>query len=73
MSQIGQTGRVRVSFVVDRSGALTELRTLQSSRKLFEQAVLRTMRRSPRWTPGTCQGWLVEVRYVLPIHFSLSH
>ena len=73
MSQIGQTGRVTVSFVVDRRGAVTELKTLQSSHKLFERAVLRAMQQSPRWTPATCQGWLVEVRFKLPIHFSLSH
>ena len=73
MSQIGQTGRVKVSFVVDRRGAVTELKALHSSHKLFEQAVLRAMRRSPRWTPAVCQGWLVEMRYTLPIHFSLSH
>lgn len=73
MSQIGQTGRVTVSFVVDRRGAVTDLKTLQSSHKLFERAVLRAMQQSPRWTPAVCQGWLVEVRYTLPIHFSLSH
>lgn len=73
MSQIGQTGRVTVSFVVDRSGAVTELKTRQSSHKLFEQAVLRAMRRSPHWTPGSWQGWLVKVYYTLPIRFSLSH
>lgn len=73
MSQIGQTGRVTVSFVVDRRGEVTHLTTKKSSHKLFERAVLRTMEHSPRWQPATCQGWLVKARYTLPIHFSLSH
>lgn len=73
MYQIGQTGRVTVSFVVDRRGEVTELQTKESSHKLFERAVLRAMERSPRWQPATCQGWLVETRYTLPVHFSLSH
>ncbi len=73
MSQIGQTGRVTVSFVVDRRGEVTDLQIRDSTHKLFERAVLRAMEHSPRWSPATCQGWLVETRYTLPVHFSLSH
>ena len=71
LAMSGTTGRVRVSFVVERNGEVENLRVVESTHKLFEEAVLSVMQEAPRWTPATCQGWLVKVRYTLPIQFSM--
>ena len=62
-------GRVILSFVIERDGRISNLKTERSlSRKLDAEAV-RALKLSPRWTPGVKNGYLVRVRYFVPINF----
>lgn len=64
--------RVVASFVVDRTGRLTQIRILESPDAVFGDEVIRVLSASPRWTPGEQQGEPVDVRYTLPVEFRLT-
>lgn len=65
-------GMVVVSFVIEKDGSISTLRTLQSPGKPLTDEVLRVIRSSPKWTPGTQQGKAVRVRHTLPVSFAVS-
>lgn len=65
-------GRVIVSFVVDTSGQLTDLKILSGPGYGTSEEVLRVMRQMPRWKPGYQNGKPVRVFYRLPVTFKLS-
>lgn len=63
-------GRAVARFIVDAEGNITDLKVEESTSPQFEHSVMRTMRKMPRWTPGTENGnpcpWMVA----LPIYFN---
>lgn len=71
MLRARRSGEVIVSFVVERDGAVDRIKVVSSPHKAFTNAVVGVLKRSPHWSSGTCQGWLVPVPYTLPIRFTL--
>lgn len=65
----GIEGRVLVAFVVGTDGRLEHIRILESPDERLSQAVLKTLGKAPRWSPGTQNGLPVRVKYTLPIDF----
>lgn len=66
-------GKVFVSFVIDKNGKIKDakiLRTVLAS-KNFDSEVLRVVNRMPDWTPGRQEGNSVDVKFNLPINFTL--
>lgn len=65
-------GNVFVSFVVEKDGALSDIKV---DRKLgfgTDEEALRVLKLSKRWNPGIQNGKAVRVKYNIPIKFSLN-
>ena len=70
-------GRVVVSFVVERNGALTDLEILRPLSPAFDAEALRVAKAMPRWNPGRqyMNGYglvPVRARYNVPITFKIK-
>ncbi|HTE00215.1 MAG TPA: energy transducer TonB [Mucilaginibacter sp.] len=66
-------GKVRVSFVVEKDGTLTNFKVLRKLHPLFDAEAIKVLKKSPRWNPGTVNGHKVRARYLVPINFQLPN
>jgi protein TonB len=60
---------VMVRFVVGYDGKLHDLVILKDGGKLFNEEVIRVIKKMPVWVPGKSNGKNVSVFYNLPVHF----
>lgn len=67
------TGRVILTFVVEKNGSLSELRVLRSPDESLSNEAMRVMKASPAWKPGILNGQPVRVQFSVPIGFALSN
>ena len=65
-------GKVYVSFVVDATGKVTDVRMEKRMAYGMDHEAMRGVRMMPDWTPGKENGQPVAVQMTLPIHFALS-
>lgn len=65
-------GKVVVSFIVDRSGKLTNIKILRGIGNGCEEEALRVLGTMPNWTPGKVKGKEVRVQMNLPVKFTLG-
>ncbi len=68
----GVGGRVVVSFVVEKSGEITDLKVLQGIGGGCDEEAMRVIKKSPFWKPGMQNGKRVRVSYVMPIVFRME-
>ncbi len=68
----GIEGRVYVSFTIDATGKIMDVKILRSVHPLLDAEALRVVKAMPRWVPGEQRGKVVNVSYNLPIAFSLG-
>lgn len=68
----GIQGKVFVSFLVTKTGKISNAEILKSDNELFNAEALRVVRLMPDWKPGKVDGENVHVKFVLPIQFSLN-
>lgn len=66
------TGRVLLSFVIEKDGSLTNIQVLQTPDESLSNEAIRIMKLSPKWTPGMQRGQVVRVKYTLPLEFRLQ-
>ncbi len=66
------SGRVILSFVVEKSGELSEIKVLKSVEESLDQEALRVIKNSPKWIPGMKDGKAVRVSFTMPINFALA-
>ena len=64
-------GAVFVTFVVERDGAISEVKTLRGLGSSLDQEAIRVVKGMPKWLPGKQNGKEVRVQYNLPIRFKL--
>jgi TonB family protein len=64
-------GTVYISFVVTKTGEVTEAKVIRSVDEDLDTETLRVINSMPRWEPGTMNGKKVNVQYTLPVTFSL--
>ena len=65
----GVSGKVVLSFVVEKDGTLTNIEVLQSpDRSLADEAV-----RVLKWEPGQQRNQPVRVKYTLPVDFRIQN
>lgn len=62
-------GKMILTFIVERNGMVTDVKIKQGIEKELNLAVMKILRESPRWIPGTEGGKTIRVQYVLPITF----
>jgi len=63
-------GRVNITFIVERDGALSNFRAVGSFVAPLANEALRVMALSPKWLPGEQNGKRVAVQYTVPIVFT---
>jgi len=62
-------GRVVVQFMVDTTGAVVDIQTVERVREDIDQEAMRLISLLKGWTPGTIDGKKVRVQYQLPLNF----
>ncbi len=65
----GKSGSVRLKFIVEKDGSISQPRVLSSTDPRFEAEALRVVSLMPRWKPARQQGRTVRCSFVLPITF----
>ena len=66
------TGRVYVTFVVERDGSITGCRVLRDIGGGCGQEAIRVVKAMPKWHPGKQRGKAVRVQFNLPVNFNLQ-
>ena len=66
------TGRVIMSFVVEKNGQLTDIKVLRGIGGGCDEEAVRVLKNAPAWTPGKQNGRSVRVAYTMPIFFQLA-
>lgn len=67
----GIQGRVIVQFVVKADGSLDNFEIKHSVNPLLDAEALRVIKTTPKWKPGTQHGKPVDVKFTIPVTFSL--
>lgn len=70
--QKGLSGKVFVSFVIDKDGSVTDIRVIRDIGHGTGEEAVRVLEKCPKWTPGYQQGRPVRVLYSLPINIGSS-
>jgi TonB family protein len=68
----GIQGRVFVTFVVEKNGAVTNVKVIRGIGGGCDEEAIRVVSLMPKWTPGEQHGKTVRVQFNLPIMFSLN-
>ncbi len=68
----GIGGRVILSFVVGSDGRLHDVKVIKGVNEELDEEAVRMIKRMPKWKPGTQDGNAVNVKYSLPVAFSIS-
>lgn len=66
------TGKVFVSFVVERDGSLSNIKVLKGIGFGCDEEAVRVLKKAPAWAPGIHNGQPVRVQYTMPISFQLN-
>ena len=69
----GISGRVIMSFVIERDGTLTNIEILQSPDRSLSEEATRVVKSSPKWEPGMQRNQAVRVKYTLPVVFQIQN
>jgi len=65
-------GMVHVSFVVTRTGKVSDVKIKQGVHPLLDAEATRVVGEMPDWKPGSQKGKAVDVWYVIPVNFSFD-
>ncbi|MBK8565661.1 MAG: TonB family protein [Saprospiraceae bacterium] len=68
----GIEGIVRVSFVIQRNGQITDVKALDSLGGGCTEEAVRIVRKMPNWNPGKIGGRPIRVQQTLPVKFELK-
>ena len=69
--ELGNQGTVFVSFVVEKDGSVTNIKTVKGISKTLDREAERIVRSFPNWIPGEDKYGVVRTRVHLPIKFVL--
>lgn len=69
---MGEHGKVYLTFVVDSTGGLTEIKIMRGVSQEIDREAKRLIEEMPVWIPASCNGKNVNVRCNLPIIFTLT-
>ncbi|HPE57776.1 MAG TPA: TonB family protein [Bacteroidales bacterium] len=68
----GIEGRVFVTFIVEKDGSISNIKTLRGIGSGCDEEAMRIVSNMPRWEPGTQRGKPVRVQFNMPILFQIS-
>ena len=66
------TGKVYVSFIVDKAGYVTNIKIVRGVDKNLDAEALRVVSLLPKYKPGKQRGKTVRVMFTIPINFTLN-
>jgi protein TonB len=66
------SGRVILSFVIEKNGQLSNIVVEQGAGHGFDEEALRVLKLAKAWKPGMQNGQAVRVKYAIPINFQLA-
>ena len=66
------TGKVYVSFIVDKSGSVTSVKIVRGVDKNLDAEAVRVVKSLPKYKPGKQRGKSVRVMFTIPINFTLN-
>ena len=66
------TGKVYVSFIVDKSGSVTNVKIVRGVDKNLDAEAVRVVKSLPKYKPGKQRGKSVRVMFTIPINFTLN-
>lgn len=69
----GVSGKVVLSFVIEKDGSLTNIEVLQSPDRSLADEAVRVLKTSPKWEPGMQRNQAVRVKYTLPVDFRIAN
>ncbi|MCC9073401.1 energy transducer TonB [Flavobacterium sp. F-65] len=67
----GIKGKVYTTFIIEKDGSLSDIKILRDLGRGTGQEAIRTLKNSPKWTPGTKDGKQVRVLY--PASISINY
>ncbi|TFF39783.1 energy transducer TonB [Mucilaginibacter psychrotolerans] len=67
----GVSGRVIMSFVIEKNGELSNITVVRGAGYGFDEEAMRVLKLAKAWKPGIQNGQPVRVRYTIPINFQL--
>ncbi|TNF49074.1 MAG: TonB family protein [Bacteroidetes bacterium] len=70
--EMGEQGRVYLSFIVEPDGTITEVKIDRGVSLLIDREAKRIIRAMPRWIPAICNGKRIRTRMRIPLNFALS-
>lgn len=73
LENAGVQGKVWVSFVVNKEGKVEQVKVVKGVHKKLDKEAKKVVESLPTFTPGTQQGKVVSVRYVVPVIFKTSN
>lgn len=65
-------GRVICNFVVMKDGSIDSVNVVRGVDPLLDEEAVRVLQSMPKWEPGKQRGQAVNVRFTLPVVFSLD-
>jgi protein TonB len=65
-------GRVIISFTVEKSGTLKNLKIIRGLSPLLDKEALRVLEKSSPWIPAQKNGMPISVLYYIPVSFSVE-
>jgi TonB family protein len=68
----GMVGKVFVSFVIDETGEVTNIKLARGVHPSLDQEAIRVVKLMDRWKPGIKDGKSVKVSYTVPINFDIQ-
>jgi len=69
----GISGRVVLTFVIEKDGRLTNIQVLQTPDRSLSDEATRVLQQSPKWSPGKQRNQPVRVKYTLPVDFRIQN
>jgi TonB family protein len=69
--EMGLEGKVYTQFIVRKDGSISDVKTLVGIGGGCDAEARRVIREMPKWAPAKHKGVPVDVRFVLPLTFSL--
>jgi protein TonB len=67
----GIQGKVYLTFVVERSGSVSNVKIVRGVDKLLDDEAVKAIEASPKWSPGLQRGRPVRVRFSIFLNFSM--
>ncbi len=71
--ELGVQGRVYVSFVVEKDGSITNVKTERGVSETLDREAVRIIKTFPKWKPGEDKYGVVRTRVRMPIVFVLQN